>query len=162
MKLFHPKKKKKEHCKREKREREKRREEKHSMKLEFLFHPLLPMPPLGPREFASIDLQSIRNGSTRTCSTMIDRLLTSFCHWKRSEHLQNHEQFMILNAPGVLSFDTERRGKKIWIGSFGETTHILISEIQRRSQLPFWIGPFIIQILIFHRKFRGPWFFRID
>lgn len=44
-----------------------------------------------------------------------------------------------------VSFDTERRGKKIWTGSLWWTTYIW--EIQR-SQLSFWI----IQILIFHQK----------
>lgn len=111
MQLFHSKKKKKERTlQKEKKEKEKRKEEKHSIKLEFLFHPLLPMPPLGPREFASIDLQAFRNGSTRTSSTMIDRLLTSFYHWKRSDHLQNHEQFMILNA--WCSFRLTRKGEE--------------------------------------------------
>lgn len=80
----------------EEREKEKRREEKHSIKLEFLFHPLLS--PLGPREFASIDLQAFETVQRVRVQLWSIAYLLRFAIENAANHLKNHEQFMILNA----------------------------------------------------------------
>lgn len=140
MELFHPKKKKKkkEHCKKEKKEKEKRREEKHSIKLKFLFHPLLSMPPFGPWEFASIDLQAFETVQrVRVRVWSIAYLLpfaientTSTCR------TMNNLWFCTRNVP--LTRKGEERNLKIWTEPFDERR--IFSFEKFREEVNFHFG----------------------
>ena len=90
---------------------------------------------------------SIRNGSTRTCSTMIDRLLTSFCHWKRSEPLE--EPWTIYDFERVIfvSNGKERKGNLNWILWW------IFSHLRNSGKKSTFILDWTIQISIFHQKF---------
>lgn len=159
MKLFHPKKKRKNIAKREKREkREKRREEK---TLDEVGIPISSSSADAAPWPAGIRLDRSPKHSKRFNAYVFDydRSLTYFVLPLKTQRALAEPWTIYDFERARCSFvwhGKERKGNLNWIFWWNNAySHF-------RSQLSFWIGPFIIQILIFHQKFRGPWFFRID